>query len=71
MIQAGDCLRGFCEGVFGRDSYADKRVEAVGYDWVVARNLESYSPEFARVDPESLRPFLISRPEKRVRRDRR
>lgn len=36
-IRIGTLLRGFCHGAFGRDSYADKRVEAIGVDWVVAR----------------------------------
>jgi hypothetical protein len=31
-------LYGFCGGCFGRDSYYDKRVEAIGSDWVVARD---------------------------------
>lgn len=34
----GDLLVGYCGGYFGRDSYGDKRVEAVGADWVVARD---------------------------------
>lgn len=36
-IRVGTVLYGFCHGAFGRDSYADKRVEAIGADWVVAR----------------------------------
>jgi hypothetical protein len=36
-LRVGDVLYGFCGGYFGRDSYNDKRVEAVGADWVVAR----------------------------------
>lgn len=36
-IQVGDVITGFCGGWFGRDSYGDKHVEAVGSDWVVAR----------------------------------
>lgn len=36
-IRVGTLLRGFCHGAFGRDSYADKRVEAIGADWIVAR----------------------------------
>ncbi len=34
----GEVLHGFCNGYFGRDSYADKRVEAFGIDWVVCRD---------------------------------
>lgn len=36
-LRVGDVLYGFCGGAFGRDSYADKRVEAIGADWVVVR----------------------------------
>lgn len=36
-VQVGDTVRGFCGGMFGRESYGDKVVEAVGPDWVVAR----------------------------------
>jgi hypothetical protein len=37
-LRVGDILYGFCGGYFGRDSYKDKRVEAIGADWVVARS---------------------------------
>lgn len=37
-LSVGQMLYGFCGGDFGRDSYSDKRVEAVGADWVVARD---------------------------------
>jgi hypothetical protein len=37
FLQIGELLYGFCGGYFGRDSYGTKRVEAVGIDWVVAR----------------------------------
>jgi len=36
----GETLYGFCNGHFGRDSYENKRVEAVGVDWVVCRDEE-------------------------------
>lgn len=39
-IRVGDVLEGFCGGHFGRDAHGDKRVEAVGADWVVARLVE-------------------------------
>lgn len=38
-------LYGYCNGYFGRDSYGDKRIEVVGYDYIVCRNDEGY-PEF-------------------------
>ena len=37
-LRVGDVLFGFCGGFFGRDSYQDKRIEAIGADWVVARD---------------------------------
>ena len=45
-IMVGQELKGFCDGWFGRDAYGNKRVEAVGADWVVARN-EDGQPVFA------------------------
>lgn len=36
-IRVGTKLYGFCGGFFGRDDYWDKRVEAIGADWVVVR----------------------------------
>lgn len=36
-IVAGTNLYGFCGGFFGRDSYGDKVVEAIGPDWIVVR----------------------------------
>ena len=37
QLMVGQMLYGYCGGHFGRDSYEDKRIEAVGADWVVAR----------------------------------
>jgi hypothetical protein len=48
-LLVGTKLKGFCGGFFGRDSYDDKRVEAVGVDWVVVRT-EDGTPLFARDD---------------------
>lgn len=36
FVVVGDILYGYCGGFFD-ESYGDKRVEAVGRDWVVAR----------------------------------
>jgi len=36
-LRVGDKLYGYCGGEFGRDSYNTKTVEAIGADWVVAR----------------------------------
>ncbi len=52
-LRVGDMLYGFCGGYFGRDSYDNKRVEAIGSDWVVVRE-ENGSPNFASCDPEDL-----------------
>lgn len=41
-LRPGDVLEGFCGGHFGRDSYADKRIEAIGADWVVARTASGH-----------------------------
>ena len=45
MLQIGQVLRGYCRGYFG-DSYEDKRIEAIGFDWVVARDVHG-APQFA------------------------
>lgn len=37
-LTVGAIVHGFCGGYFGRDSYACRRVEAVGADWMVTRN---------------------------------
>lgn len=50
MIRVGELLNGYCNGYFGRDSYEDKRIEAVGYDWVVARGTQSHRPLLATFD---------------------
>ena len=51
MPYVGQLIYGFCAGFFGRDSYNTKRIEAVGVDWIVARELkENAKPEFAQFD---------------------
>ena len=51
-LRVGDMVYGYCQGHWGRDCYEDKRVEAIGGDWVVARggsgavHLYEGSPEF-------------------------
>jgi hypothetical protein len=37
-LAVGDIIHGFAYGVFGRDHYDCVRIEAVGPDWIVARN---------------------------------
>ena len=41
-LRIGETLYGFCGGFFGRDSYEDKRIEAIGFDWVVCRDDKGY-----------------------------
>lgn len=40
-VKVGDILYGFCNGYFGIESYENKIVEAVGSDWIVAREVYS------------------------------
>lgn len=42
QVQVGDIIHGHGGGYFGRESYNCKRVEAVGPDWVVAREVTLY-----------------------------
>lgn len=37
QLRVGGILYGYCGGFFGRDSYGEKRIEAIGADWVVVR----------------------------------
>lgn len=37
QLRVGAVLYGYCGGFFGRDSYGDKRIEAIGADWLVVR----------------------------------
>ena len=54
MLRVGDLLYGFCGGSFGRDSYSNKRVEAIGSDWVVAREVDSGDVLWYYGSPEDL-----------------
>ncbi len=55
-LRVGDVLHGFCGGAFGRDHYNCSTVEAIGSDWVVARDMDtpSRSTWFARGNPDRL-----------------
>lgn len=44
-IKVGDVIHGFHKGLFGRDSYGCRRVEAVGADWVLTRKIERQTYE--------------------------
>lgn len=56
-LRVGDILYGFCGGYFGRDSYDDKRVEAIGGDWVVARTERGEIHVCSGRSPECLTEF--------------
>lgn len=49
---------GFSGGYFGRDSYDNKRVEAMGVDWLVAREVDSQNPVFYHGNPQRLAQYL-------------
>ncbi len=54
-------LYDFCNGYFGRDSYEDKRIEFVAYDYIVVRDINNvvylYQSDEGRclIDPEWLK----------------
>jgi hypothetical protein len=52
-LRVGDVLYGYCGGEFG-DSYYDKRVEAIGTDWVVVRDAHGVIWTAENISPEWL-----------------
>lgn len=58
-LKVGDVLYGFCQGEFGRDSYGDKTVEAIGSDWVLVR--EGRFVHAWNGDPQDLTQYRIRR----------
>lgn len=48
-LAVGDVIHGFAYGAFGRDHYDCVRIEAVGPDWIVARDTDEdhRGPSFA------------------------
>lgn len=48
-LAPGDIIHGFANGAFGRDHYDCVRIEAVGPDWIVARDPREHwtGPSFA------------------------
>lgn len=46
MLMVGQVLKSYCNGYFGRDFYRG-RIEAVGWDWAVARSDLSGHPALA------------------------
>lgn len=61
QIRVGAVLYGFCGGCFGRDSYSDKRVEAIGADWLVARETDRGGVVFFSGNPAELEEYLDPR----------
>ena len=61
MIRIGIILHGFCDGYFGRDSYGCKRVEAIGADWLVAREIRSGQVKMAIGQVDRLEQFINDR----------
>jgi len=60
-VVVGTKLYGYCDGYFGTDSYGDKRVEAIGADWVVARELGGEERAlFAGATPNELEKYTNS-----------
>lgn len=57
QLRVGAVLYGFCNGQFGRDSYEDKRVEAIGADWVVARDTRGVVWFAGVTNPDNLMEF--------------
>jgi len=53
-LRVGQILYGYCGGYFGRDSYQNKRVEAIGFDWVVAREVDSHEICFAETSGKDI-----------------
>lgn len=56
MIRVGTFLYGYCDGHF-RDSYNNKRVEAIGADWVVCREEDTKRVVLFTGDPDILEEF--------------
>lgn len=58
-LRVGDLLgsgpaSSHCGGYFGRDAYGTLRVEAIGADWVVARDEDGYPRVMMHYSPEEL-----------------
>lgn len=60
-ILVGTVLYGYCGGHFGRDSYDNKRVEAIGADWLVARDSDGHV-YFFEGDTDDLRKYTEPEP---------
>ena len=40
MLYVGQMLYGYCGGYFSPHIPSDKRIEAIGLDWIVARSID-------------------------------
>ena len=58
VLRVGAKLDGYCNGAFGREYFSTYRVEAIGADWVVARNQRG-KPFFYEGNPELLLPHVV------------
>lgn len=58
QLRVGQMLYGFCGGSFGRDSYDDKRVEAIAADWVVCRCPDGFIAVYSGGPPEALLKYV-------------
>ncbi len=52
MPKVGVMLYGSCNGFFGRNSYGPNRIEALGIDWVVVRDVDNGKVSCATFDSE-------------------
>ncbi len=62
-LAVGTLLYGYCGGLFGRDSYDTKRVEAIGVDWVVVRTVEGPDKDWvllATVSPSRVKAVVVA-----------
>ena len=58
MIRIGTILYGYCGGYFDHDSYGNKRVEAIGADWIVVRD-DDGKPDFYHGNLENLESYTV------------
>jgi hypothetical protein len=55
-LRIGQMLYGYCGGEFSNRDFDDKRVEAIGVDWVIVRGNDGI-PDFANCNPDYLEKF--------------
>lgn len=59
MLRIGHVIHGYCGGIWGNEAlvYEERRVEALGVDWVVVRN-DGGAVEFYVGDPDELLEYV-------------